>query len=304
MLSKFDLKAGFWQLGITPEDRPKTAFCIPNNHFQWKVMPFGLKNAPSVFQRTMVRIFEPILDHALVYIDDILLFSEDKESHVELLEKFHSIVLQYGIMLSEKKMVIGVDTIDFLGMKIADGKYQPQPHISQELHQFPDVLTSQKEVQQFLGVVNYMADFLPKLSQHTMHLFPMLKKTPPTWSEKQTDAVKAIKQLADVMPPLKIPAPCDKRILQTDASDEYWAAVLLAEDDKGVRTICGYKSGTFKESEKHYHSTYKEILAVKRGIEKFQFHLIGYRFLIEMDMASFPKMLQFKKKMLPESQLL
>ncbi|KAK8990557.1 hypothetical protein V6N11_009249 [Hibiscus sabdariffa] len=53
IFSKFDLKAGFWQLGIDPADRPKTGFCILNHHFQWKVMPFGLKTAPSLFQKAM-----------------------------------------------------------------------------------------------------------------------------------------------------------------------------------------------------------------------------------------------------------
>ncbi|GJS28659.1 putative zinc finger, CCHC-type containing protein [Tanacetum coccineum] len=159
ILSKFDLKSGFWQLGIKPEDRPKTAFCIPDHHYQWKVMPFGLKNAPSAFQKAMITIFEPILANTLVYIDDILLFSPDEQSHAELLSKFYSLVAKY-------------------------------------------------------------------------------------------------------------------------------------------------KSGTFKASEQHYHSTFKEILAVKRGIEKFQFHLIGHEFQVEMDMSSFPRMLQFKRKMIPHAQLL
>ncbi|PKI46080.1 hypothetical protein CRG98_033535 [Punica granatum] len=80
VFSKFDLKAGFWQLRIHPEDRPKTGFCIPNVHYQWKVMPFGLKTAPSLFQKTMCRVFAPIMDQALVYIDDILLFSPSEEA--------------------------------------------------------------------------------------------------------------------------------------------------------------------------------------------------------------------------------
>ncbi|GJX98445.1 putative reverse transcriptase domain, viral movement protein [Tanacetum coccineum] len=71
------------------------------------------------------------------------------------------------------------------------------------------------------------------------------------------------------MPPLKIHASAEKRILQTDASDECWGAVLLVQDNNNKRHVCGYKSGTFKASEQHYHSAFKEILAVKRGIEKF-----------------------------------
>ena len=111
-----------------------------------------------------------------------------------------------------------------------------------------------------------------------------------------------MKRLSEKLPPLQILRP-GKRILQTDASDEYWAAALFEEID-GKRNICGYKSGAFKPSELHYHSTFKEILAIKHGIEKFQFHLLGHNFLVEMDMSSFPKMLQFKRKMLQHLQLL
>nr|GEZ98955.1 polyprotein [Tanacetum cinerariifolium] len=99
--------------------------------------------------------------------DDILMFSLDEQSHAELLSKFYSLVTKYGIMLSEKKMEVGVTTIQLLGMEFSDGKYQPQPHVAQELLKFPDELSSQKMNQQFLGLINYMADFLPKLSHHT-----------------------------------------------------------------------------------------------------------------------------------------
>ena len=81
-----------------------------------------------------------------------------------------------------------------------------------------------------------------------------------------------LKRLSEKLPPLQIPGP-GKQILQTDASDEYWAAALFEEID-GKKNICGYKGGAFKPSELHYRSTFKEILAVKHGIEKFQFHLL------------------------------
>ncbi|KAG8493395.1 hypothetical protein CXB51_010802 [Gossypium anomalum] len=302
IFSKFDLKAGFWQLGIHPEDRGKTGFCIPNQHFQWKVMPFGLKTAPSLFQKAMTRIFHPIMENALVYIDDILLYSKDEEFHVLLLQQFHSLVVKYGIMLSEKKMNINKSEINFFGMDIKDGRYQPQPHIAQELLKFPDKNLSQKQVQQFYGIINYIRDFIEKISVFTNPLRKMLKKNPPPWTEKQTKAIQKIKQIAQEVPPLQIPSD-GKRILQTDASDKYWGAVLLEEID-GRRRLCGYKSGKFSEAEKHYHSTFKEILAVKYGISKFQFHLKGYHFLVEMDMSSFPKMLKFKQKTVPHPQLL
>ncbi|KAL4318901.1 hypothetical protein GQ457_18G021790 [Hibiscus cannabinus] len=302
IFSTFDLKAGFWQLGIDPTDRPKTGFCIPNQHYQWKVMPFGLKTAPSLFQKAMIRIFQPIMDQALIYIDDILLFSQDEEAHLKLLQRFSQLLVQYGIMLSERKMKINQKEIEFLGMNLKEGKYQPGPHIAQELIKFPEKDLSKKQILQFLGIVNYLRDFIPKISKYTNPLRKMLKKDPPQWSNAQTKAVKILKDKLQQLPPLKIPSD-GKRVLQTDASDKYWGAILFEEKDK-KRQLCGYKSGRFTDAEIHYHSTFKEILAVKRAIAKFEYHLIGHHFLVEMDMSSFPQMLKFKQKTVPHPQLL
>ena len=151
-LSKFDLKSGFWQLGVHPTDRYKTAFCIPTGQYQWKVLPFGLKVAPSLFQKAMIRIFEPVLHNALVYIDDVLLFSETLGEHRILLQEFSDKVKKYGVMLSEKKCTVGTESIEFLGMKITDGTYQPGIW----LKRFSDNNLSVKEIQQFLGIVNYL----------------------------------------------------------------------------------------------------------------------------------------------------
>ena len=107
-------------------------------------MPFGLKNAPSQFQKAMVTLFQPLLTNALIYVDDILLFSKDEESHEKLLTEFYNLVKSQGIMLFEKKMVIGKPSIDFLGVSILDGKYTLQPHIAVSLGEFPDKLTSTK----------------------------------------------------------------------------------------------------------------------------------------------------------------
>ncbi|KAH9722953.1 hypothetical protein KPL70_006913 [Citrus sinensis] len=260
IFSKFDLKSGFWQLGIEPSERYKTAFCIPNAHFQWTVLPFGLKTAPSIFQKSMVQIFQPILHHALIYIDDILLFSGSHEEHRNLLSQFYDIIQSHGIMLSAKKSTIATDNIEFLGMIIKDGHYQPGKHIAQELLHFPDQQLSKRQIQQFLGIINYIRDFLPHVDHHTHHLSALLKKKPPEWNADHTRAVTTLKQIAQNPPPLKLITD-GKRILQTDASDESWGAILLEElNDK--EHFIAYASGHFSETQKHYHSVFKEILAV------------------------------------------
>ncbi|XP_048229558.1 uncharacterized protein LOC125370028 [Ricinus communis] len=130
----------------------------------------------------------------------------------------------------------------------------------------------------------------------------MLKKDPHPWGTEQTTAVQRLKELAHNPPPFTIPS-TGNLILQTDASDHAWGAILL-ENLNNKEQLCGYASGQFSPSEKHYHSTYKEILVVKYGIKKFEFFLIGQRFLVRMDNSSFSKILESNQKTLPEPQLL
>ena len=86
----------------------------------------------------MIRIYGSILDQALIYIDDILLFSQNIQAHKQLLQQFVNLTEQHGVMLSERKIQIGLAQIEFLGMKLSQGKYEAQPHIAQELLKFSD----------------------------------------------------------------------------------------------------------------------------------------------------------------------
>ncbi|KAL2486358.1 Reverse transcriptase domain-containing protein [Abeliophyllum distichum] len=173
---------------------------------------FDLKAAPSLFQKAITRIYHPIMKSALVYIDDILLFSPDESSHSQLLSNFHELTKRHGVMLAQKKMVIGVPEINFLGMQIKDGQYSLQPHVGQELLKFLDANLSKKKVQQFLGIVNYMVDFIDHLSTTIKALQNILKKNAPAWSEEQTKAIQEIKQKVYGLPALSIPTDGKKDI--------------------------------------------------------------------------------------------
>ncbi|KAH9649266.1 hypothetical protein KPL70_025920 [Citrus sinensis] len=214
------------------------------------------------------------------------------DEHRQLLTHFYDIVQNHGIMLSAKKSTIATDNIEFLGMIIKDGHYQPGKHIAQELLHFPDQQLSKKQVQQFLGIINYIRDFIPHVDHYTHHLSALLKKKPLEWNADHTNAVTTLKQIAQNPPPLKLITD-GKRILQTDASDESWGAILLEEINSKEHFIA-YASGQFSDTQKHYHTVFKEILAVKNGIKKFEYHLIGHHFLIRMDSSAFPNILIFK----------
>ncbi|KAK0606560.1 hypothetical protein LWI29_000648 [Acer saccharum] len=246
IFSKFDLKGAFWQIGIHPDERYKTAFCLPNAQYQWTVLPFGLKNAPSLFQKAVTRIFHPLLHFTLIYIDDILMFSPDDTSHNILLQQFYDIVHHYGIMLFKKKSIVGRTEIDFLGMHISNGQYRPSPHLAVRLLDFRDSDLTVKQVQQFLGIVNYVRDFIPHVSQYTLVLSTLLKKRPPPWDSSHTEAIVKLKEISQSPPALTIPS-SGQLILQTDASDIFWGAVLI-EDRDSQRRYCGHASGKFKDA--------------------------------------------------------
>ncbi|KAH9698107.1 hypothetical protein KPL71_023885 [Citrus sinensis] len=222
------------------------------------------------------------------------------KEHQVLLQQFHDIVDQYGIMLSDKKSTIATDTVEYLGMQIKNGFYPPGPHIAQELLHFPDKDFTKKQVQQFLGIINYIRDFLPHVDQQTSILSALLKKNPISWDSSHTTVVQQLKQIAQNLPKLKIMT-YGKRILQIDDSDTSWGALLLEQIEKKEYLI-GHASGHFSPAQQHYHTIYKEILAVKNGIKKFEYHLLGHRFLIRLDNSSFPKVLQFKEWFSPIPQ--
>jgi len=126
-------------------------------------MPFGLKNAPLEFQKRMEDIFGGE-EYIIVYIDDLLVFSRDVNSHKMLLEKFYELVYKHGLVLSysEENFQIGKVGIDYLGLHIEQGHVNLQPHVLTHLLIFPDVIPDIKKLQRFLGCLNYIRQFYEK----------------------------------------------------------------------------------------------------------------------------------------------
>ena len=106
--------------------------------------------------------------------------------------------------------------------------YQLGKHIARELLHFPDQQLTRKQIQQFLGIINHIRDFIPHVDHHTNQLSAILKKKPPKWNDDHTLAVTALKKIAKNPPPIKLITD-GKWILQTDAIDESWGAILLEE---------------------------------------------------------------------------
>jgi hypothetical protein len=125
VFSKFDMKSRFWQIQINDRDRYKIAFTTPFGHYEWNVMPFSLKNAPSEFQRIMKYILNPFSHLAIVYIDDVLIYSKSIDEHWKHLNSFLDIIKTNGLVVSAKKIKLFQTKIRFLGFDITEGQIRP-----------------------------------------------------------------------------------------------------------------------------------------------------------------------------------
>jgi len=249
--SKFDLKSGFHQVAMDPESIPWTAFIVPGGLYEWLVMPFGLKNAPAVFQRKMDNCFKGTEDFIAVYIDDILIFSNDEEEHAKHLEKMLCICEKEGLVLSPTKMKIGVKEIEFLGAIIGNRKIRLQPHIIKKIVSFEEEKLKEKAgLRSWLGILNYARAYIPNLG--TL-LGPLYSKTSPHGDKRLKSSdhqlIKKIKEEVQRLPDLELPIPGSYIILETDGCMEGWGGICKwkahKKDPRSSEKICAYASGKF-----------------------------------------------------------
>lgn len=302
--SKFDLKSGFWQIQIAEKDKYKTAFNVPFGQYEWNVMPFGLKNAPSEFQNVMNSIFNNISHISIVYIDDVLIYSEDIDSHFKHLNIFFKIIKHNGLVISAKKIRLFQTKIRFLGHDLYQGTYKPICRAIEFSEKFPDEITDKTQLQRFLGSLNYVADFIPKVRQICKPLYDRLKKNPVPWNEEQTKAVLLIKSLVKNLPCLGISNPDHFMIVETDASDKGYGGILKQRKSPELpEQLVRYTSGIWNSAQKNYSTVKKEVLSIVLCITKFQDDLVNKEFLLRVDCKSAKDILQKDVKNLVSKQI-
>ena len=170
------MKSGFWKIQIAEKDRYKTTFVVSFGHYEWNVMSFGLKNAPLEFQNIMNDIFNQFFDFIIVYIDDVLVYSDSVEQHWKHLNKFVETVKSNGLSLSTTKINLFQTKIRFLGHHIHQGTITLIQRSIEFANKFPDEINDKKQLQRFLGSLNYVLDFIQDLSLLCAPLRQRLKK--------------------------------------------------------------------------------------------------------------------------------
>ena len=243
VLSSLDALSGFTQLELDPEDVEKTAFRTHRGLFQFKRMPFGLRNGPSIFQRVMQGILAPYLWlFCLVYIDDIVVYSKSYEEHIDHLDLVLEAIEKAGITLSPKKCHLFYGSILLLGHKVS------RLGLSTHLEKVKAIMELDRpkklsQLQTFLGMVVYFAAFIPYYASICSPLFQMLRKGRKwNWGAEEEHAFESAKRTLQESPVLGHPIEGLPYRLYTDASDEALGCALqqiqpiAVKDLKGTRT--------------------------------------------------------------------
>lgn len=282
--STLDLKSGYWQVPLTADSKPVTAFTAPERGlFQFRVMPFGLHSAPATFQRLLDQIIGPELDKcAFVYLDDIIVIGRSFEEHLLNLRKVFRQLYNASLKLNPSKCHFGKRKLKYLGHLVTADGIQTDPDKVKAIQAIPQPKTT-KQVRSFLGVATWYRRFVPNFADIAAPLCSLLKKdTRFHWGASQQEAFAELRKRLTEAPVLACPDFARQFTLQTDASDVGIGLALTQEFDDGEHVIA-YASRTLTPQEQKFHTTEKECLAIVWGIEQMRPYLEGYHFKVMTD---------------------
>jgi len=282
--SRLDLSKGYWQVPMSQDAKKYTAFETPQGLFQFKVMPFGLVNAPATFCRLMRKVLKG-MDNADSFVDDILLFTHTWEEHLSVLRELLTRLRSAQLTARPSKCSIGYTNIECLGHVISENtKLKPHPDKLEAVKNAPRPKTK-KQLRSFLGLVGFYRKFVPNFAAVAVPLTDLTKKGLPnsiSWGTSQEKAFNTLKGMLVRSPILKLPELDEPFVLRTDASDVGLGAILLQEQD-GDQLPVAYASRKLLPREQNYAVIEKECLAVVWGINKFHRYLFGKQFVLETD---------------------
>ena len=221
VLSSLDALSGFTQLELAEEDIEKTVFRTHRGLFQFKRLPFGLRNGPSIFQRVMQGILAPYLwIFCLVYIDDIVIYSKSYEEHISHLDQVLAAIEKAGITLSPKKCHLFYGSILLLGHKVSRLGLSTHAEKVKAIVEL-ERLKKLSQLQAFLGMVVYFSTFIPYYASICVPLFQLLRKGCKWhWGVEQEHAFQSAKTALESSPVLGHPIEGLPYRLYLDASDE------------------------------------------------------------------------------------
>ncbi|BHF65361.1 hypothetical protein SprV_0200837100 [Sparganum proliferum] len=271
-----------YPIPVAPEDVPKTAVTTPFGLFEFIRMPFGLRNAAQTFQRFIDRVLRG-LPFVYAYIDDLLVASRNAEEHKEHLALVFDRLDQFGVVINPSKCVLGVPSLDFLGHHVDAQGLRPLSSKVEAIRDFPPP-TSKRQLQRFLGMVNFYRRFLPNCADLMLPLTNLLSgpKGPLELRGHALTAFERIKtSLADATL-LAHPAPEAPLSLMVDASTVAVGAVLQQHINDSTRPLAFF-SKKLSPAETRYSTFGRELLAIYLAVKHFRHYLEDRDFTIFTD---------------------
>jgi hypothetical protein len=265
IFSTLDLRAGYWQTELDPNDAEKTAFITRSGQYKFTVLSMGLVNAPSQFQRLMDLVLAGLLwDVCLTYLDDVIVFSKNFDEHLERLAAVLSCLAKANLKLKASKCQLFQQEVRFLGHVISAQGIATDPDKIKVVENWPRPRNLQ-EVRSFLGLASYYRRYVARFADQAKALHLLTNKGQPfIWGDAQEQAFRSLKRCLISAPILASPVDDADYVLDTDASLTGLGAVLHQRQGEHLKVI-GYGSRVLSKAERNYSTTRRELLAVIFG---------------------------------------
>jgi hypothetical protein len=279
IFSKIDLRSGYHQVRIKGEDIHKTAFRTRYGHYEFVVVPFGLTNAPATFMCLMNNVLSKFLDKfVLVFIDDILIYSKNREEHEEHLRLVLQVLREHQLYAKFSKCDFFQKQIHYLGHVLSEEGVAVDPDKIRSIMEWPtpkDV----SDIRSFMGLAGYYRRFIKDFSKIGCPITALQKKgTKFLWTQQCEERFQTLKHLLTHAPVLKIADPEADFLVCTDACKEGLGGVLMQEG----KVIC-YESRKLNEHEVNYVTHDLELAAIVHALKMWRHYLLGRKFVLMTD---------------------
>ncbi|GJR79174.1 putative reverse transcriptase domain-containing protein [Tanacetum coccineum] len=289
--SKIDLRSGYHQLRIREEDIPITAFWTRYGHYEFQVMPFGLTNAPAVFMDLMNRVCKPYLDKfVIVFIDDILIYSKNKEEHEKHLKIILELLKKEQLYAKFSKCDFWLESVQFLSHVINNKGVHVDPAKVEAIRNW-SAPTTPTEVRQFLGLAGYYRRFIEGFSLISKPLTKLTQKNKKyEWGTEEDEAFQTLKQKLCFAPILALPEGAENFVVYCDASYKGNGVVLMQRE-----TVIAYASRQLKKHEENYTTYDLELGAVVFALRLWRHYLYDTKCTVYTDHKSLQYILDQKE---------